>query len=232
MSTLRLYHGSKTGLDGAISPDRSRTACDFGQGFYMGVEAHQPRTLICSRDASKPTLYTLDFDMSGLRLLRLSTNIDWALFVAFNRGLMRDYRSTRFYRRYAALRQEHDVIFGKIANDRIYDAVRGFFEGERKAGCLLEALQAVNLGDQYCALTPAACAAVRVVDAHQMSKPEIEKYAREAARQRELALARTDQIFMNWRHRDGLYFDEILEQMAKEDAECPPADERLTGGDR
>ena len=227
---LRLYHGSKAGLDGAISPVRSRTACDFGQGFYMGVEPHQPRTLICGRDASKPTLYTLEFDETGLRLLQLQTNIDWALFVAFNRRLMKDYRTTRFYARYETMRRENDVIFGKIANDRIYDAVRGFFEGELKAGCLLEALQAVNLGDQYCALTPAACSAVRIVDEHALSEPEIEKYARESARQRELAVARTDQIFMSWRHRDGLYFDEILAQMAKEDAECPPADEQLTGG--
>ena len=227
---LRLYHGSKAGLDGAISPARSRTACDFGQGFYMGAEAHQPRTLICGRDASRPTLYTLDFDMSGLRHLRLSANIDWALFVAFNRGLMKDYGATRFYARYETMRRENDVISGKIANDRIYDAVRGFFEGELKAGCLLEALQAVNLGDQYCALTSDACSAVRIVDEHALSEPEIEKYARESARQRELAVARTDQIFMSWRHRDGLYFDEILAQMAKEDAERPPADEQLTGG--
>jgi len=227
-----LYHGSRQGLVGAIRPDRSRTACDFGQGFYMGVEPHQPRTLICGRDAAAPTLYTVEVDLSGLRLLRLSTNIDWALFVAFNRGLMRDYRSTRFHARYEAMRAEHDVIFGKIADDRIYDAVRGFFEGERKAGCLIEALQAVNLGDQYCALTPAACAAVRIVEEHRLGEPEILKYAREAARQRELARTRTDRIFMDWRHRDGLYFDEILSQMAKEDAACPPSDEELTGGAR
>ena len=73
---------------------------------------------------------------------------------------------------------------------------------------------------------------MKIVDEHVLGEPEIEKYGRESARQRELAVARTDQIFMSWRHRDGLYFDEILAQMAKEDAECPPADEQLTGGVR
>jgi len=30
-----LYHGSKSGIKGDIAP-KSRDACDFGQGFYMG----------------------------------------------------------------------------------------------------------------------------------------------------------------------------------------------------
>jgi len=104
---VTLYHGSRTGLAGAIRPDRSRSACDFGQGFYMGVEPHQPRTLICGRNAPAPTLYTVEIDLTGLRLLRLSANIDWALFVAFNCGLMRDYRSTRFFARYETMRRAY-----------------------------------------------------------------------------------------------------------------------------
>lgn len=38
---MRLYHGSKLGLKGAIKPE-SRAACDFGSGFYMGTESTQP----------------------------------------------------------------------------------------------------------------------------------------------------------------------------------------------
>jgi len=222
MEKLTLYHGSRSGLVGAIRPDKSRAVCDFGQGFYMGAEPHQPRTLICGRDCAHPTMYALELDLAGLRLLRLSADLDWALFVAFNRGLMKEFGSTRFYARYAAMRQEHDVILGKIANDRIYETVTGFFEGRLAAGCLLEALQAVNLGDQYCAVTPAACAAVRIVDEHPFGAAEIEKYREQAVRQRTLAQQRTEQIVRDWRHRDGLYFDEILDRMAKEDAESPP----------
>jgi len=33
-----LYHASRTGIDGEISP-RSRSECDFGKGFYMGTKA-------------------------------------------------------------------------------------------------------------------------------------------------------------------------------------------------
>ena len=51
MSVMRLYHGSKLGLKGAISP-RSRAVCDFGCGFYMGDAPQQPLTLICRTECA------------------------------------------------------------------------------------------------------------------------------------------------------------------------------------
>ena len=49
--TVRVYHGSKRGLEGAIRADRGNLAADFGAGFYMGTDAHQPQTLICGWDS-------------------------------------------------------------------------------------------------------------------------------------------------------------------------------------
>ena len=54
---MRLYHGSKLGLMGAISL-RSRAVCDFGCGFYMGDTPQQPQTLICRTES--PRFYELD----------------------------------------------------------------------------------------------------------------------------------------------------------------------------
>lgn len=34
---VTLYHGSKSGIRGAIAPI-SRESCDFGKGFYMGTD--------------------------------------------------------------------------------------------------------------------------------------------------------------------------------------------------
>lgn len=41
---VTLYHGSKSGICGAIAPI-SRKRCDFGKGFYMGSDRTQPLTL-------------------------------------------------------------------------------------------------------------------------------------------------------------------------------------------
>lgn len=87
-SIIKLYHGSKKGLEGNIKPI-SRELCDFGKGFYMGTEQTQPMTLICNYENA--TMYNLEMDTSLLSVKELPLNIDWALFVAFNRGrLTRD----------------------------------------------------------------------------------------------------------------------------------------------
>ena len=60
---ITLYHGSKSGIDGAIAP-RSRDKCDFGKGFYMGTDQTQPLTLICNYPEAK--IYTLSVDLSDM----------------------------------------------------------------------------------------------------------------------------------------------------------------------
>ena len=61
-----LYHGSKSGIQGAIAPI-SRDRCDFGKGFYMGTEKTQPLTLICNYPKAK--IYTLSFNLHNLKIL-------------------------------------------------------------------------------------------------------------------------------------------------------------------
>ena len=58
---VTLYHGSKSGIRGAIAPI-SRERCDFGKGFYMGTDRTQPLTLICNYPNAK--LYTLGVNLS------------------------------------------------------------------------------------------------------------------------------------------------------------------------
>jgi|GEM_PF-2127483 hypothetical protein len=44
---VTLYHGSKSGIRGAIAPI-SRVRCDFGKEFYMRTDRTQMLTLICN----------------------------------------------------------------------------------------------------------------------------------------------------------------------------------------
>ena len=215
----RTYHGSKRGLEGAIRADRGNPAADFGAGFYMGTDAHQPQTLICG--GPSPVLYTLDLDPSGLKVYEFQPGLDWALFVAFCRGLIPDrFLETPFARRYREIQGDYDLIRGKIANDRIFNTVQAFFRGELTDVALVRSLQALNLGDQVCAKTAAACARVSIVDSRTLSPAECEGLQIKAENQRRTAIRETDRIRVQYR-REGAYFDEILERMAKGGAECP-----------
>lgn len=151
-----LYHGSKSGIKGDIAP-KSRDACDFGQGFYMGDLPDQPKGLIAEFPDNR--FYELDCDFAGLKIKTFEEDandqIDWALFIAYNRGLLEEkYRN--LCEKYRAYNENYDVIIGIIADDKMTQALQRFFMGELCDAALIEAMQRVSLGKQYVAKTKEA----------------------------------------------------------------------------
>ena len=206
--SIRLYHGSKTGLVGEIAP-KSRDVCDFGRGFYMGTEKTQPLTLICHGES--PMFYEIDYDVEGLRVHRFEPNLDWALFVAWNRRAIPEHLRAHYDERFLPIAQSNDVIVGKIANDRMVVVLDWFFQGFISNIGLLAALQALNLGDQYCAVTDAACKRVRLVGEKALSQSECDALRARSENQRTSAVRMVDRIRLQHR-RDGMSFQEILER--------------------
>ena len=157
---VTLYHGSKSGIVGEIAPT-SRERCDFGKGFYMGTEKSQPLTLICNYENAK--LYTLQVDLSGLKVLDIEVGIDWALLVAYNRGKMESVKGTAIYNRIAGMADGCDMLIGFITNDRMFVVLDRFFKGEITDEALIHSLSALKLGKQYVALTTKACKQIKIV---------------------------------------------------------------------
>lgn len=215
---LRLYHGSKSGLTGAIAPV-SRVSCDFGPGFYMGESVQQPETLICR--AESPRLYELEFDSTGLSVLEVGSDLLWALVVACHRGAMGKYEGTPLHRHLKGVVAAADVIHGRIANDRVFLAVNDFFDRRMTLETLSEVLKAVNLGGQYCARTAKACAQVRVAGERILDRTACANLAVRSENQRHRAVDLTNAIVDRRRHLDGIYFDELCERYA--DGEGLPA---------
>lgn len=152
-----LYHGSKSGIKGDIAP-KSHDACDFGQGFYMGDLPDQPKGLIAEFPDNR--FYELDCDFAGLKIKTFEEDandqIDWALFIAYNRGLLEEkYRN--LCEKYRSYNENYDVIIGIIADDKMTQALQRFFMGELCDAALIEAMQKVSLGKQYVAKTKEAC---------------------------------------------------------------------------
>jgi len=152
MQKLTLYHGSRSGLVGAIRPDKSRTACDFGQGFCMGDSPAQPRTLIC--DERHPVLYTVKLNLDGLNVYRFEP-------------------------------------------------------------ALVQAMTSLNIGNQYCAVSPRACSQVEIVRSKAFSANELRLLRQRQGNQRRTGAARAAQICREKR-REGVGFDEVLQELFKE----------------
>ena len=100
---IKLFHGSKRGLDGKIRPI-SRELCDFGKGFYMGTEKTQPMTLIYNYENA--TMYELELNIENLTVKDIPLNLDWAMFVAFNRGRLTNDIAPELYRKFESFKTE------------------------------------------------------------------------------------------------------------------------------
>ena len=203
-----LYHGSKSGIKGPIAPI-SRERCDFGKGFYMGTEPYQPLTLISDFEKSK--FYVISLDMTGLRVLNVKPDLEWAMLVAYNRGKMDEVRGTSLYEHYAAMSNGYDVVVGSIANDRMFYVLDNFFLGNITDKALVMSLSALQLGKQYVAITEKACKQVKIeaeVELSQLERVFLRDLS-ESNRVKGVNLA--NEICRDYR-REGKFFDEILRE--------------------
>ena len=203
-----LYHGSKAGIVGVIEP-KSRKQCDFGQGFYMGTEPSQALTLICDYEKSK--FYILSVPTDALEQLEVPADINWAMLVAYHRGKMEQIQGTAFYNKYRDLAEGKDLIVGSIADDRMFYVIDNFFVGNITDKALVNSLSALQLGKQYVAVSQKGCDAVRVEQEVPLSYLERLFMRDIAAENRARGVSAANEICRNYR-REGLFFDEILEE--------------------
>lgn len=203
---LILYHGSKKGIVGDIAPI-SRNECDFGAGFYMGTTTLQPLTLVCNED--KPKFYTVELDMTGLKVLKVDIGIDWAMLIAYYRKEMEDAKGTAVYEKYAKMTEGYDIIVGCIANDRMYTKLSRFFNKTLTDVVLINCLSALDFGKQYVAISEKACKQIKIINEEPLSKLELAMLKDMSVARRKEGVALADEIEIKYR-REGKFFDEIL----------------------
>ena len=203
---LILYHGSKKGIIGDIAPI-SRNECDFGSGFYMGTNTLQPLTLVCNED--KPKFYTVELDLTGLKVLTVEIGIDWAMLMAYYRKEMEGAKGTPIYEKYAHMADGYDMIIGYIANDRMYTELSRFFNKTLTDVALVNCLSALDLGKQYVAISEKACKQIKIVKEEPLSQLELSLLKDMSAERRKEGIALAEEIEVKYR-REGKFFDEIL----------------------
>lgn len=201
-----LFHGSKEGISGAISPS-SRKQCDFGSGFYMGNDARQALCRIA--DFSETVMYVVSVATDKLNVLNVEPGIDWAMLVAYNRGKMETAKGTGFYRKYEAMLTGKDMVIGSIANDRMYYVLDSFFQGNLTDEALVASLKTLDLGRQYVAVSSKACRKVKIEKEMKMSFLELLSMRDVSTDMRKAGVVQAMQLCREYR-RKGRYFDELI----------------------
>lgn len=214
---MRLYHGSKNGIKGEIRCDYSRSMCDFGTGFYMGDRPEQPMGLIAGWENHQ--FYDMEFEEDGLSVKRFGNTyeeqLDWALFIAYNRNPEWYADKTKLCEKYERYSQKFDVIVGPIANDKMFQLLERFYDGTLCDRALIEGLSYVKLGNQYVMKSKEACASkhLRIISKRQLM-----------AEEKRMALAQSNDRFhqmsgfigelqRRYRRAENVrFYDEVIEE--------------------
>ena len=139
-----LFHGAKTKIEGELRTDCSKRRNDFGAGFYCGESLEQSAMFVATYPFS--SLYMLTFDGTGLRGKEFGVSRDWMLMIAYFRERLGAYADSEVIRELVRTVEGVDYIVAPIADNRMFEIIDQFIDGEITDEQCRHCLSATNLG--------------------------------------------------------------------------------------
>jgi hypothetical protein len=148
---MLLYHGSNLIVEKPRLIPQSR-GLDFGAGFYLTTSEAQARkfssSVVKRRNSGAPTVNIYEYDE-----VNANKTLDIAVFPEPNAIWLEFVRDNRL-KTYVG--KQYDVIFGPVADDRVYQTIQALVIGQFTVEAALVALKPHKLFDQYCFATEKA----------------------------------------------------------------------------
>ena len=202
-----LFHGAKNTIDGNVSVDKSRGTNDFGKGFYCGESLEQSAMFVSGfKDSS---LYIYEFDKNGLSWTQFFVDRDWMLTIAYFRGRLSNYEDHPLIQKLIQKTEGNDYILAPIADNRMFEIIDSFIDGEITDVQCQHCLSATSLGNQYVFKTEKAVQ--QLVFKHHCFLCEKEKEYYLTSRQNESKIGSDKVKIARRQYRgQGEYIEEIL----------------------
>ena len=155
-----LFHGAKTYIDGRISVEKSKNTNDFGRGFYCGESLEQSAMFVAQLD---------------LHYTQLNVDRDWMLLIAFFRNKLADYADHPIIQNLLKKLEDVDYIIAPIADNRMFEIIDSFIDGEITDIQCQHCLSATNLGNQYVFVTDKVLSQLQILR-HCYLAPDEKRY--------------------------------------------------------
>ncbi len=161
---MKIYHGSLEIVESPkiLQPNRK---LDYGKGLYTTTSEQQSKEWVERRmrenkaDSGFVNIY--EFDESKMQELKCLTfpepTKEWADFVMANRTKKR-------------FTHDYDIVYGPVANDRVYLQFGLYESGAIGIDTLIRELKTYKLVDQYLFHTDKALATLRFIEAIKIEK--------------------------------------------------------------
>ena len=202
-----LFHGSKGEIKGNIDVNFGRGNNDFGKGFYTGESYEQAVSFISTYD--DPSVYFMSFDDSDLKCKRYSVDREWMMTIAYYRESLEEYENHPLIKKIIAESRDCDYIVAPIADNKMFETINEFIEGNLTDEQCKHCLAATNLGMQYVFLTEKAASKLKIVERCYVCDKEREHYKKLKEDYRKLGNDKVKLAKAQYRGI-GKYIDEVL----------------------
>ncbi len=202
-----LFHGSKGEIKGDIDVNFGRGNNDFGQGFYTGESYEQAVSFISIYD--DPSVYFMSFDDSDLKCKRYSVDREWMMTIAYYRETLDKYENHPLIKKIIKESRDCDYIIAPIADNKMFETINEFIEGNLTDEQCKHCLAVTNLGMQYVFLTEKAASKLKIVERCYVCDKEREHYKKLKEDYRKLGNDKVKLAKAQYRGI-GKYIDEVL----------------------
>lgn len=204
---ILLTHASKLGIDGEISIDKGRVNNDFGKGFYCGESYDKSISFVCRFPSS--CVYFIDFNPNNLIETQFEVSTRWMLAIAYFRGRLEKYKYSKIIKEIIGKINKADYIVAPIADNRMFQIIDTFIDGEITDEQCKHCLAATNLGMQYVFKTQKALDQIHILERCFVSSKEKEYYQNEQVRFQKEGEDKSKLARIQYRGK-GKYIEEIL----------------------
>lgn len=202
-----LFHGARTSITGPLQLSYSKRKNDFGPGFYCGESLEQSAMFVATYPTS--SLYMFKFDTSNLKCKEFGVNQEWMLMIAYFRDRLGPLSNATMITSMLKELEDIDYIIAPIADNRMFEIIDQFIDGEITDIQCQHCLSATNLGKQYVIKSEKALQQIEILEHCYLSNSEKEYYLQ--SRQESLEVNRDKVKIARKQYRNqGNYIEDIL----------------------
>lgn len=204
---LIVYHGSDEIIDNPTH-NGGRHFSDFGLGFYVTTNIEMAKSWASRRNNKPVYVNKYMLNTEGLTSLTFDLDLQWLLFIAFNRGLIINEEIKIILENKYKNINDYDVVIGPTADDRMFDTLSLFFSNSITLEHCLRALNSMDLDIQYNIKSNKGVNAISFTNFIELDELEKKYYANEVKEKKKLM--NNKMVFIRQKYgKMGKYFDEF-----------------------
>ena len=200
------FHGSRFGIDKIVA-EGSRMTSDFSCGFYCSELLGSAVSFV--EEFRSSSVYVFKADLSKLKILEFDCDLDWMLAISYFRNKLSNYKHNKHVVSIINRLNDIDVIIAPIADNKMFEILNLFSNGNITSTQALHSLSASRLGKQYVFKTVKAIDSLTFIDRFYMCDEERAQSIVSSASRGNIIQTKLDIAKREFRGK-GKYIDEIL----------------------